>query len=170
VSRALGVVAILSVIVVALQVAWVSPLRVGGVVIMVVWLWPLALGLTGRTSVAVVGGLLAGLLFDAQSLAPFGASALVGVVLALGVGWLAREGVGDLEGSNWLVPALLLGIGGLLAPVIYVAAATVLGRPSVIHASLVGTIAVNGLAFVVLGRPAALLVRRVARIGGWARA
>lgn len=168
-SRAVVLAGAASVLIVAVQVALISPLRIAGVVVMLVWLWPLALGLVGSTPVAVVAGFVAGLLFDAQSPTPFGAGALVGAALGGLVSILAREGVGDLDGSNWLVPVVLVGLGGLVAPLLYVAAAALLGQPRLYQASLLATMVVNAVAFAILARPAARLVQGLARAGGWAR-
>ena len=168
-SRGIVALVVTSIAIVALQITVVSPLRVSGVVIMLVWLWPLALGLTGATLIAMFAGLCTGLLFDAHSYSPYGLSAVVGALLALSISLLAREGVGDLDGSAWWMPSVLLGVGGVLAPVLYVVVGTLSGHGSLWRASLLTTMALNAVAFVVLARPMARLAQRVAAVGGWAR-
>jgi penicillin-binding protein 2 len=116
VTRGVVVLSVATIFVVALQVAIVSPLRVWGVVVMVVWLWPLVLGLTSSTLVAVSAGFVTGLLFDAHTVTPFGLTGVIGALLAWFISLLAREGVGDLDSAAWWVPALLVGAGGTGGP------------------------------------------------------
>jgi hypothetical protein len=78
VTQARGLITLVTLTVVGVQFAVFTQWRFAGVVVMLVWLWPVAVGLTGLTSLAMFAGLLAGLLFDAQSATPFGLSALVG--------------------------------------------------------------------------------------------
>jgi cell shape-determining protein MreD len=161
--------ALATVTLVGVQIAIVSPLRVSGVVVMVVWLWPLALGLTARPAVAVGGGLLAGLLFDSFTATPYGLSAVVGALLAWAISALAREGVGDLDASAWWVPAGLLALGGLVAPVLYVVIGTLTGHTGYWRASLVAMMVLNAVVFAVLARPVARFAQRIAESGGWVR-
>jgi hypothetical protein len=161
--------ALVTVALVALQVSIVSPLRVGGVVLMVVWLWPFAVGLTGSTAVAVTTGLLAGLLFDSTTATPYGLTGLVGAAIGWGISLLAREGIGDLDGSAWWVPALLAGLAGAAAPLLYVAAGALVGHLSFWRAGLSAMMGLNFVGFFVLARPLARLAQRVALVGGWAR-
>ena len=158
-----------SVILVAFQVSVLSPLRVLGVVVMIVWLWPIALALTGATTMAVGAGFVTGLLFDAQSHTPFGLNAFVAVGLALLIAIPAREGVGDLDASAWWMPPALLGLGGMVAPVLFVTLGAMSGHTSLWRSSMVATMFVNCVGFFVLARPMARLAQRVANVGGWAR-
>lgn len=169
-TRAIVATAVASVLLVAVQIALISPLRIEGVVVMLVWLWPLALGLTGSTALAVGAGLFTGLLFDAHTVTPFGLSALVGALLAWGISVLAREGIADLEAAAWWLPSALFGAAGLCAPALYVSLAALSGHVAVWQDSLVAMMIVNAVAFLILARPLSLLARRVARAGGFARA
>jgi hypothetical protein len=169
VTRGVVVVAVTSAALTGLQLAVFSPLRIEGVVIMLVWLWPLALGLTGATAFAVGAGAFTGLLFDAHTATPFGLTALVGALLAVGVSYLAREGIGHLDGAAWWVAPAILGAGGLLAPPMFVALGAISGHASMWQGSLVVTMVVNALAFVLLARPLARAAASLARFGGFAR-
>jgi cell shape-determining protein MreD len=170
VTRAFVSLALATLVLVALQLAVVSPLRLFGVVIMVVWLWPMAVALTVATPVGVAVGVVTGLLFDAHAVTPFGASAVVGGVLALGVGALAREGVGDLDGAALWVPSALAAAAGLAAPVLFVIASAIAGRSSVWHSSLVTTMAINMVFFALLVRPLARVAQRATASSNWSRA
>lgn len=169
-TRALVIAGIASVLLVAVQIAIVSPLRIEGVVVMLVWLWPLALALTGSTVVAVAAGGFTGLLFDAHTVTPFGLSALVGALLAWGISALAREGIADLDAAAWWMPPVLFGVAGLLAPALFVGFAALTGHSAIWQDSLVAMMVVNAIAYVVLARPVARVARRVARAGGFVRA
>jgi hypothetical protein len=169
VIRGVVAVAVATIVLVALQISVVSPLRVAGVVVMVVWLWPLAFGLTGRTVVAVAAGALAGFLFDSYTATPYGLTALVGAALAGGISLLAREGIGDLDASAWWMPPILMALGGALAPLIFVMGGGVLGQTGYRHASLVAMMVLNAGVFFVLARPVARVAQRLASVGGWVR-
>jgi hypothetical protein len=169
VTRALVIAAVASVLLVSVQISIVSPLRIEGVVVMLVWLWPLALALTGSTAVAVAAGAFTGLLFDAHTFTPFGLSAIVGALLAWGISALAREGIADLDAAAWWMPPALFGAAGLLAPALFVGLAALTGHSDVWRDSLFAMMVVNALAFVVLARPVSRVAKRVARAGGFAR-
>ena len=162
--------AVATVLIVAVQIAIVSPLRVSGVVVMLVWLWPLALGLTGRTVVAVVTGAVAGFLFDSYTATPYGLTAVVGATMAWAISRLAREGVGDLDASAWWMPPSIMALGGATAPVVFVVAGALTGHPGYWRASLVAMMVLNAVAFFVLARPIARVAQRIAEVGGWVRA
>jgi hypothetical protein len=166
-----GVVALIlsTLVLVAAQITIISPLRIAGVVVMVVWLWPLALSLTGSTPFAVVSGFVGGLLFDAHAQSPFALSGVVGALLGALVSFLAREGVGDLDAAAWWVPPFIGAIGGLLAPLLYVASGAVIGDVSLWRASVWPMMLVNAGAFFVLARPMARGAQWVAELGGWSR-
>jgi rod shape-determining protein MreD len=169
VIRGASAVALTTVVLVALQIAVVSPLRIAGVVVMLVWLWPLALGLTSRTAVAVLAGAAAGFLFDSYSATPYGLSAVVGALLAWAISLMAREGIGDLDAAAWWMAPVLFALGGALAPVIFVAGGGVLGHTDLWRASLVAMMALNAAVFFVLARPVARVAQRIADVGGWVR-
>ena len=96
-NRALIPVTVVTLFIVAIQLAILSSLRIDGVVVMLVWLWPLALGLAGSTVLAMWGAVLGGIFFDTHAATPFGLTALVGVAIAYVASRLGREGVGDVE-------------------------------------------------------------------------
>jgi len=118
--RALLPVTVVTLIVVAVQLSIFSSLRFAGVVVMIVWLWPLAMGLAGLTTLALWCAIVAGVFFDTHATTPFGLTALVAVVLAYGASRLGREGVGDLDSAAWWVTPLLAAAAGFIAPVLFV--------------------------------------------------
>ena len=151
--RSRVLVVLTTLVVVALQLAVFTQWRFAGSVVMVVWLWPVAVALTGLTSMALWAGALAGLLFDAQVATPFGLSALVGIILAYAVSRLGKEGVGDLDSTAlWVTPLLAAG-AGLVAPVIFVASGVFRFDFSLWHYGVVDSMIVNAVAFFVLARP-----------------
>jgi hypothetical protein len=161
--------AIATVVVVAIQITLVSPVRVGGVVIMVVWLWAMVLGLSVRPVLAITLAAVAGVLFDSFCATPFAATGVVGAALAWGIGRMAREGIGDLDASAWWVPPSLMALGGAIAPAAYVIVAGVLGQMGYWRGSLVTMMVVNSVAFFVLARPVARVAQRLASASGWVR-
>jgi len=165
VRRALVPVTLVTLIVVGFQLAIFSTLRFEGVVIMLVWLWPLCVGLAGFTSPALMAALVAGLFFDTHATTPFGLTALVGLVLAYAASRLGREGVGDLDSAAWWVTPLLGALGGFCAPLLYTFFGFFTLNFGLWRGSLVDAMGVNTAAFFVLARP----VTRVARSVSGAR-
>ena len=115
-NQARGLITLATLVVVGVQLAVFTEWRFAGAVVMLVWLWPLAVGLTGLTSLALFAGLLSGVLFDAQSATPFGLSALVGLALAYFASRMGKEGVGDLDSAAFWVTPALAAVGGFAAP------------------------------------------------------
>jgi len=152
--------------VVAVQLTILSALRVDGVVIMLVWLWPLAMGLTGYTSLALVTALVAGIFFDTHTTTPFGLTAAVALVIAYAASRLGREGVGDLESAAWYVTPVLAGVGGFVAPLLYTGGGAFALDFNLWRGSVLVMMVVNGVAFMVLARPVARLARAVGHTGG----
>jgi cell shape-determining protein MreD len=153
VTQARGLITLVTLIVVAVQFAVFTEWRFAGVVVMLVWLWPVAVGLTGLTSLALFAGLLSGLLFDAQSATPFGLSALVGLLLAYFASRLGKEGVGDLDSAAlWVTPALAAA-AGFIAPLIFVVSGVFALNFSLWRGSLLDSMLVNAVAFFLLARP-----------------
>ncbi len=167
--RALIPVAIITLTIVGLQLAVFSALRFDGVVVMLVWLWPFAIGLTGATYLAVWGAVLAGLFFDTHSASPFGLTIVVAVALAYIASRLGREGVGDLDSAAWWVTPVLAGVAGLLAPLLYVCLGFVEFNFGLWRGSLLASMEVNAVAFFLLARPSARLAQMLARIDGRSR-
>jgi cell shape-determining protein MreD len=169
VSRALLVVTLVTLFVEGLQLAVFSTWRVDGVVVMAVWLWPLAMGLAGYTTLGIWSAIVAGVFFDTHATTPFGLTAVVGVALAYGASRLGREGVGDLDSAAWWVTPVLAGVAGLVAPVLYVALGAVALNFGLWRGSVLTVMVVNALAFAVVARPVTRLARAVGRLGGTRR-
>lgn len=168
-KRALIPIILVTLTIVGLQLAVFSSLRFDGVVVMLVWLWPFAIGLTGVTGLAMWGAMVSGLFFDTHSASPFGLTIVVAVVLAYVASRLGREGVGDLDSAAWWVTPALAGVAGLLAPALYV----VLGYGELNfglwRGSVLASMEVNAVAFFLLARPSLRLARAIARVDGRSR-
>ena len=172
-NRALIPVTVVTLFIVAIQLAILSSLRIDGVVVMLVWLWPLALGLAGSTVLAmwgaVWGALLGGIFFDTHAATPFGLTALVGVAIAYVASRLGREGVGDLDSAAiWVTPAIAA-VAGFVAPLAYIVAATATLHFTMWRASLGESMIVNAIAFFLLARPVGRLAILVSGSGARAR-
>jgi hypothetical protein len=165
VTRALVPATLVTLCIVALQLSILSSLRFAGVVVMLVWLWPLAMGLAGFTVLAVWSALVAGVFFDTHAVTPFGLTAAVGMLLAYGASRLGKEGVGDLDSAAWWVAPVLAAGGGFVAPVLYVVGAFVTLHFSLWRGSTLAMMVVNALAFLVLARPVSRLARVVGNFG-----
>lgn len=157
--RAIIPLLVVCLIVVAIQLSVFSNLRFAGVVIMLVWLLPIAVGLTGATTLAIGTGVLVGLLFDAHTITVFGLTAIVGGVLGYAVSPLGREGVGDLDSAAWWVTPLIASVGGFLAPLAYMICAEATGQFNVWRDSVISMMIVNAIAFFIFARPMARLAR-----------
>jgi len=166
VRRVLVAVTLATLVVVAVQLSIFSSLRFYGVVVMLVWLWPLSLGLVGMTAVSMWCALLAGLFFDVHATTPFGLTAVVALLLAYGASRLGKEGVGDLDSAAWWVLPSLAGLGGFVAPLLFVGGSFFTLNFSLWRDSLGAAMVVNAVAFFVLARPMARAARWVGRVGG----
>ncbi|HEY5009876.1 MAG TPA: hypothetical protein VIH73_01895 [Acidimicrobiales bacterium] len=153
-------------LIVAVQLSIFSSWRFAGVVVMVVWLWPLAVGLTGFTALAMWSALVAGVFFDTHSTTPFGLTALVAVALAYGASRLGREGVGDLDSAAWWMTPLIAAAAGFVAPALFVGASFFTFNFSLWRDGLLAAMIVNAVAFFILARPVTRLARWVANVGG----
>jgi cell shape-determining protein MreD len=165
VRRALIPALVVTLFIVAVQLTILSSLRFDGVVIMLVWLWPLAMGLTGNTSLALLTALVAGIFFDTHATTPFGLTALVALVLAYAASRLGREGVGDLDSAAWWVTPVLAALGGFAAPLLYIVAGTGALNFNLWRGSVLSMMIVNAIAFFVLARPTVRLARTLANVG-----
>lgn len=157
---------LVTLVIVAIQLSIFSGLRFAGVVVMVVWLWPLAMGLAGLTALSLWCALVAGVFFDTHATTPFGLTALVALLLAYGASRLGREGVGDLDSAAWWVTPLLAATAGFFAPLLFVGASFFSFNFSLWRDSLLAAMVVNAIAFFVLARPTARLARWVGSLGG----
>jgi hypothetical protein len=153
-------------VIVAVQLSVFSGLRFSGVVIMIVWLWPLAMGLAGLTALSLWCALVAGVFFDTHASTPFGLTAVVALLLAYAASRLGREGVGDLDSAAWWVTPLLAAVAGFVAPVIFVGASFFTFDFSLWRDSLLATMVVNAAAFFVLARPMARVALWLGNLGG----
>lgn len=163
--RALVPAVVATLIIEALQLTVLSSLRIEGVVVMLVWLWPLAMGLTGFTSLALVTALVAGVFFDTHANTPFGLTAVVALVLAYAASRLGREGVGDLDSAAWWVTPALAALGGFVAPMLYVVAGAGALNFNLWRGSVLMMMFINAGAFFVLARPMTRLARTIANVG-----
>lgn len=164
--RLLVPVTLVTLLIVALQLSVFSSLRVSGVVIMIVWLWPLAMGLAGLTSLALWSAVVAGVFFDTHAVTPFGLTAIVALALAYGASRLGKEGVGDLDSAAWWVTPLIAAAAGFVAPAIFVGASFFTLNFSLWRDSLLTAMIVNAVAFFILARPMTHLARWVGSSGG----
>lgn len=163
--RALLPVTLATLFIVAIQLAIFSSWRFAGVVVMIVWLWPLAMGLTGVTALALWSAVVAGVFFDTHSTTPFGLTALVAIALAYGASRLGREGVGDLDSAAWWVTPLIAAAAGFVAPALFVGASFFTFNFSLWRDGLLAAMIVNAVAFFLLARPMTRLARWVANVG-----
>lgn len=152
-SRSLAPVVVISLLVLALQLTICSALRVNGVVFMLVWLWPVCVGLTGNSALAIVAALVGGVGFDTHAATPFGLTALTGLVLAIGASRLGREGVGDLDSAAWWVAPLIGAAGGFAAPFVFVVGGFVYLNFSLWRGSVLAMMVTNATLALVFMRP-----------------
>jgi hypothetical protein len=151
--------------VVAIQLEVLSSLRFAGAVIMLVWLWPAAMGLAGFTGLALFVALLGGVLVDTHATTPFGLTAVVGLVLAYSASVLGREGVGDLDSAAYWVTPALAAVAGFSAPRLYTFGGFFAFNFQLWRGSLVAMMVVNALAFLVFARLVTRIARSVASMG-----
>lgn len=163
--RALAPAVVVTLLIVAFQLTVMSSLRIEGVVVMLVWLWPFAVGLTGNTSLALLTALIAGIFFDTHTTTPFGLTAAVGLVLAYGASRLGREGVGDLDSAAWWVTPVLAAVAGFVAPALYVISGAFALDFNLWRGSVLSMMLVNAGAFFILARPVTRLARNVSNVG-----
>jgi hypothetical protein len=168
-TRALIPVTIVTMFIIGIQLSVFSMWRFAGVVFMLVWLWPFALGLAGFTTLSIWAALVGGVFFDTHANTPFGLTAAVGIVLGYGASRLGKEGVGDLDSAAWWVTPVLAAGAGALAPAIYTAGGVGVLNFSLWRGSLVNMIIVNACAFFLLARPVSRLARAVGLFGARAR-
>jgi hypothetical protein len=166
VRRVLVPVTLATLFIVAIQLSVFSGLRFAGVVIMIVWLWPLVMGLAGLTALSLWCALVAGVFFDTHASTPFGLTAIVALLLAYGASRLGREGVGDLDSAAWWVTPLIAAVAGFLSPLAFVGASFFTLNFSLWRDSLFAAMVVNAVAFFVLARPMARIALWLGALGG----
>lgn len=153
---------VMSGLLVGVQISVLSSLRFGNAVIMIIWLWMVALGLTHSALNVTLNALVVGLAFDARSATPFGLATLVALVIGLGVERLAREGIGDVDASAWWMVPLVGGLVGMLAPVLFAVVGTIFLHPQLWHTNIVATMGWNVVAGFVLTYPLTRIAQRTA--------
>ena len=163
--RALIPVTVVTMFIIGVQLSVFSTWRIAGVVFMLVWLWPFALGLAGFTTLSIWAGVVGGVFFDTHATTPFGLTAMVGVVLAFGASRLGKEGVGDLDSAAWWVTPVLAAVAGLFAPLLYVMGGAFALNFNLWRGSVLAMMVVNAVAFLILARPVTRLARSVAHVG-----
>lgn len=167
--RALVPAALVTLLVVAIQLEVFSSLRVSGVVFMLVWLWPLCVGLAGYTSLALFVALLGGIMFDTHSTTPFGLTALVGMALGYAASRLGREGVGDLDSAAIWVTPVIAAVGGFLAPLLYVGGGYFELNFGLWRGSLLSSMFINASGFFLFSRWVSRFAKMVGSVGERAR-
>lgn len=160
-SRLVVLTALASLTLVALQSAIASHVRIAGVVVMLVWLWPFAVAMVASQRVAIVVALGVGFLFDVQCATPLGLTMAVNLVVALVMARLVREGIGDFDGVAYWVPSVMAALAGLVAPLMTVIVGFGLLDGTLWRDSVVASMVVNAVAFAVLIRPMAWVGRWV---------
>ena len=149
----------------AIQLVVFSGLRFAGVVIMFVWLWPVAMGLAGYSVLALLVGLGAGVFFDLHSVTPFGLTAAVGMILGYATSRLGREGVGDVDSAAWGVAPVIAASAGFVAPLGYTLAGFFALDFQLWRGSVLAMMVVNATAFFILSRPVIRVARSIGRLG-----
>lgn len=149
----------------AIQLVVFSGLRFAGVVIMFVWLWPVAMGIAGYTYLSLLAGLGAGVFFDLHSVTPFGLTAAVGMLLGYAASRLGREGVGDLDSAAWWVAPVIAASAGFVAPLGYTLAGFFALDFQLWRGSVLAMMVVNATAFFILARPVVRVARSIGRLG-----
>ena len=159
-SEALGRVKVPLVVllVLTIQMSWLSGLRNAGVHADAMLLLPIAAGIVGGAESGALVGFLAGLAADIFLLTPFGLSALVYCLVGFGVG--AVQG-NVIRAAWWISPltAIAASAGGV---VLYGIVGAVVGQTQLLHADL---FAIAGWVAVING----LLAIPVVRLMQWAQ-
>ena len=150
-----------SIVITAIQVSVLTNLRIGGVVIMGIWLWTLVVGLLGGTPPAMVAGATTGALFDAHVSTPFGLFIAVGLLVGYVAGQLGREGIGDFKAAAWWMPSAIGLAVGFITPVVLTIAATLTGNLQFWRGDLGSTMVVNAIFFAIAIRITAIFGRRL---------
>ena len=150
------VVVALGLVVVQLTIA--DQLSVAGVHAELLWVLPVAAGLTAGTMAGMAAGFVGGVVADLFLPTPFGLSAFVGVIVGYVMGRLGEEGIGDLHGSQWWVAPSLAATSGFFAPVLYALCGAALGHHSYLSSTLVVVCLLDAAACALLVRPVMHLV------------
>lgn len=150
------VVVALGIVVVQLTIA--DELSIAGVHAELLWVLPVAAGLTAGAMAGMAAGFVGGVVADLFLPTPFGLSAFVGVLVGYAMGRLGEEGIGDLHGSQWWVAPCLGAASGFCAPVLYAFLGVVLGHRSYLSSTLLVVCLLDAAAAALLVRPLMRLV------------
>jgi rod shape-determining protein MreD len=152
VSRWLWLVVVaLGMVVVQLTIA--DELSIAGVHPELLWVLPVAAGLSAGAMAGMAAGFVGGVVADLFVPSPFGLSAFVGVLVGYAMGRLGEEGVGDLRGSAiWVAPALGAACG-FVAPLLYAVSGVVLGHRSYLSSTVLLVAVLDAAACALLVRP-----------------
>ena len=155
------VVVALGIVVVQLTIA--DELSIDGVHPELVWVLPVAAGLTAGAMGGMAAGFVGGVVADLFLPSPFGLTALVGVVVGYTMGRLGEEGIGDLRGAQWWVAPSLGAACGFVAPALYAGVAVVIGHRSYVSSSLLVVCLLDAATCALLIRPMMRLVGPILR-------
>jgi cell shape-determining protein MreD len=146
-------------VVVVFQLTIADQLSIDGVHAELVWVLPVAAGLSAGPVAGMAAGFVGGAIADLFLPTPFGLTAFVGVLLGYALGRLGEEGVGDLGGAAWWVAPGLAAAAGFVAPILYAVGGVALGHHHYLSSSLPYVCVLDSVA-------CALLVRPVMRVLG----
>ena len=142
--------ALVVVLVVAVQAAVIVNLRLAAAHPEIIWLLPMSAALLGGAEYGALVGFVAGLALDCTLATPFGLSAFVGVLLGYGLGQIAeRSGLAADGGVWWLVPVLGF-VSCLIAVLAYAVFGIVLGEDQfsgVNYAAITVVVSLGGALF-----------------------
>ena len=149
-----------------LQETIADKLSIAGVHPELVWVLPVAAGLSAGPTAGMAAGFVGGAVADLFLPAPFGLTALVAVFLGYATGRLGEEGVGDLGGAAYGVAPALGAATGLVAPLAYAVLAALGGHRSYLSITVLVVSGLDLVAAAILVRPVmALLGPRLAADG-----
>ena len=143
-----------SLVLVILQITIADQLVIMGVHAELIWVLPVAAGLSAGPMAGMSAGFVGGVVADLFQPTPFALTALVAVVLGYALGRLGEEGVGDLGGAAWWVAPALGAAAGLVAPLLYALCAAAIGHKGYLTDVPVGTVCIlDAVATALLVRP-----------------
>jgi rod shape-determining protein MreD len=144
--------------IVVVQVTIADELSISGVHAELLWVLPVAAGLSAGAMAGMAAGFVGGVVADLFLPTPFGLSAFVGVLVGYVMGRLGEEGIGDLHGSQWWVAPSLGAVSGFIAPILYALTGAVLGHHSYLSSTLLVVCLLDAAACALLVRPLMRLV------------
>jgi rod shape-determining protein MreD len=157
-----GRVVLVVALVLIIQEALMSGLKIRGAHPDLMLLLPIVFGLQGGSERGAVVGFAAGLLTDLFVDTPFGLSILTYTVIGFAVGLTE----GDRLGEGWWMTPLLASIASAAGVLLYAALGAALGQGQMLHQHLVTVTAVVAVVNGVLAAPALRLTRWAMDVGG----